>query len=37
MSRTEGNVDMRQALLGWKQTIKRIGKGTGKNAPALKA
>jgi len=30
-------VDMRQALLGWKQTIKKIGKGTGKNAPALKA
>lgn len=37
MRRTEGDVDMRQALLGWKQTIKRIGKGTGKNAPALKA
>lgn len=35
--RTEGDVDMRQALLGWKQTIKKIGKGTGKNAPALKA
>jgi len=37
MRRTEGDVDMRQALLGWKQTIKKIGKGTGKNAPALKA
>lgn len=37
MRRTEGNVDIRQALLGWKQTIKKIGKGTGKNAPALKA
>ena len=37
MRRTEGNVDMRQALLGWKQTIKKIGKGTGRNAPALKA
>lgn len=37
MRRTEGDVDMRQALLGWKQTVKRIGKGTGKNAPALKA
>lgn len=37
MRRTEGNVDMRQALLGWKQTIKKIGKGTGKTAPALKA
>lgn len=37
MRRTEGDVDMHQALVGWKQTIKRIGKGTGKNAPALKA
>ena len=37
MRRTEGDIDMRQALLGWKQTIKKIGKGTGKNAPALKA
>ena len=37
MRRTEGDVDMRQALLGWKQTVKKIGKGTGKNAPALKA
>ena len=37
MRRTEGNVDMRQALLGWKQTIKKIGKGTGRNAPTLKA
>ncbi len=37
MRRTEGDVDMRQALLGWKQTIKKIGKGTGRNAPALKA
>ena len=27
---------MRQALQGWKKTVKRIGKGTGKNAPALK-
>ena len=37
MCRTEGDIDMRQALLGWKQTIKKIGKGTGRNAPALKA
>lgn len=28
---------MKQALQGWKQTVKRIGKGTGKTAPALKA
>ena len=37
MRRTEDDLDMRQALIGWGQTIKRIGKGTGKNAPALKA
>ncbi len=37
LSRTEGNVSMRQALEGWKQTIKKIGKGTGKNAPSLRA
>jgi very-short-patch-repair endonuclease len=35
--RTEGDIDMRHALQGWKQTVKKIGKGTGKNAPALKA
>lgn len=34
--RTERNLSMRQALMGWKLTIKKIGKGTGKNAPALK-
>ena len=34
--RTEHDLDMRQALQGWKLTIKKIGKGTGKNAPALK-
>lgn len=34
---TEGDIDMRHALQGWKQTVKKIGKGTGKNAPALKA
>ncbi len=28
---------MRHALQGWKQTVKKIGKGTGRNAPALKA
>ena len=28
---------MRQALNGWKQTVQKIGKGTGKNAPQLKA
>ncbi|MBQ7528933.1 DUF559 domain-containing protein, partial [bacterium] len=37
MRRTEGNLDMRMALQGWKQTVKKIGKGTGKNAPRFKA
>lgn len=34
--RTEKDLDIRQALQGWKKTVKRIGKGTGKNAPAFK-
>ncbi len=34
--RTERNLSMRQALMEWKLTIKRIGKGTGKNAPTLR-
>ena len=33
----ERDIDMTQALIGWKQTIKRIGKGTGKNAPKYRA
>ena len=37
LRKTEGDIDMRHALQGWKQTVKKIGKGTGKNAPALKA
>ena len=37
LRKTEGDKDMQQALQGWKQTVKKIGKGTGKNAPALKA
>lgn len=37
LSKTEADIDMKQALQGWKQTVKRIGKGTGKNAPMLKA
>lgn len=28
---------MRQALNGWKLTVKKIGKGTGKNAPKYRA
>ncbi len=34
---TESNLDLQQALQGWKQTVKKIGKGTGKTAPKLKA
>ena len=34
--RTEKDIDMKQALSGWKLTVKKIGKGTGKNAPKLK-
>lgn len=37
LRKTEADIDMKQALQGWKQTIKRIGKGTGKSAPAQKA
>lgn len=33
---TEADLDMRQALQGWKSTVKKIGKGTGKNAPKYK-
>lgn len=36
LKRTETNLDMRQALQGWKQTMKKIGKGTGKNVPRLR-
>ncbi len=31
------DISMMQALNGWKQTQDKIGKGTGKSAPALKA
>lgn len=34
---TEHDVSMKQALIGWKQTVKKIGKGTGKNAPMYRA
>ncbi len=37
LKRTEADIDMKQALQGWMMTVKRIGKGTGKQAPALKA
>lgn len=37
LERTQRNVSLNQALNGWKQTMKRIGKGKGKRAPELKA
>ena len=37
LRRTETDLDRKQALQGWKQTVKKIGKGTGKRAPALRA
>ena len=37
LQRTEADINIKQALQGWKQTVKKIGKGTGKQAPALKA
>ena len=37
LNRTEADISMKQALQGWKQTVKRIGKGTGKQAPRYKA
>lgn len=33
---TEKDIDKKQALQGWKLTVKKIGKGTGKRAPKLK-
>jgi len=35
--RTECDIDMKQALQGWRLTVKKIGKGTGKKARAFKA
>ena len=37
LKRTENDTDMRKALIGWKQTVKKVGKGTGKRAPIYKA
>ncbi len=37
LKRTELDLNIKQALIGWKQTIMSIGKGTGKRAPLLKA
>ena len=37
LQRTETDINMKMALQGWRLTVKKIGKGTGKQAPALKA
>lgn len=37
LQETERNIDLKQALMGWKQIAKKIGKGTGKNAPRYRA
>ncbi len=37
LRRTEADISMKQALEGWRITVKSIGKGTGKRAPILKA
>ena len=37
LKKSEQDLDMRHALQGWKLTTRKIGRGTGKNAPALKA
>lgn len=37
LQRIEGDLSIRQALQGWKQSIKKIGKGTGKNASFYRA
>ncbi|SHL12374.1 AAA domain-containing protein [Selenomonas ruminantium] len=35
--KTEADLDLQQALQGWRALVKKIGKGTGKRAPKLKA
>lgn len=37
LRRTEADISMKQALEGWRLTVKSIGKGTGKRAPMLRA
>ncbi len=36
LCRIEGDISKKQALQGWKLTEKKIGKGTGKTAPAFR-
>ncbi|MGN0038687.1 MAG: AAA domain-containing protein, partial [Coriobacteriales bacterium] len=33
LAKTERDISLKQALVGWKETVKRIGRGTGKRAP----
>ena len=37
LRRTERNLQQKQALVGWLDTVKKIGKGTGIRAPKLRA
>lgn len=37
LEKTQSDRSLNQALNGWKQTMKRVGKGTGKRAPELRA
>lgn len=37
LSKTECDIDMKQALKGWELTVKKIGKGTGKNVAKHKS
>jgi very-short-patch-repair endonuclease len=37
LRRTERNLQQKQALVGWLDTVKKIGKGTGIRVPKLKA
>lgn len=37
LRKTEHDITMKQALQGWKLTVKKIGKGTGKKAPMYRA
>ena len=36
LQRSEADLDLRQALKGWKETVKQIGKGTGKKAKSFR-
>lgn len=37
LTRIQGNLSMKQNLQGWVNTVSKIGKGTGKSAPRLRA